>query len=190
MNQKDYYDYDDRYDRDQDHDNNESDIKTKKIKKKVEKKIIDKKKEEKYLKSGVKLRNDQGIEYIIPIKECELSNYLIELLRSNNNQIVIDLNDWSTILLEKVVSYFEFHKGIRQQPILQPLRSAEMKKVCKCKWDAFFIDDITEKDQTDLYRLLMFAYRWKIFPLYDLCCAKLTSLIKGKPMYQFSQIVG
>jgi S-phase kinase-associated protein 1 len=193
IEENDYYEYNNHFDYDQssydnyDNNNNENndydDYKMKKSRGKNNKNNNDNNN-----KNAIILRNADGDECVIEEQDCKISKKFIDLINSQNNVII--LNEWSPQLLESVGSYFQNHQGIPQPRLQFPLRYPDMAKVCKNKFDAYFIDDVTEKNKQDLYRLLMFSLNYKIFPLYDLSCAKLASMIKGKPISQFNEILG
>ena len=55
---------------------------------------------------------------------------------------------------QKVVEFMSHHKGVEPPILEKPLRSKNMKELCKDPWDADFIDRIGEERQT-LYDLIL-----------------------------------
>jgi S-phase kinase-associated protein 1 len=92
------------------------------------------------------------------------------------------------VSLELIVQYVVHHKGVHPAAIEKPLRSSRMEDVCEDKWDAKFIDDIGE-DRGKLYDLILAANYMDIQSLLMLGLAKIASLIKGKPLEQYKEIL-
>jgi len=91
-------------------------------------------------------------------------------------------------ILEEVIRYMQHHKGVEPPIVEKPLRSKVMKEVCQDVWDAEYIDTIGE-DRQKLYDVILAANYMDIKSLLHLGCAKVASLIKGKPLEQIKDIL-
>lgn len=94
----------------------------------------------------------------------------------------------SVPVVREVVRYINSHRTKIPPAIEKPLRSKIMKDVCACPWDARFIDEIGE-DRQLLYDVILLANYLNIQSLLHLACAKVASLIKGKPLEQIKNIL-
>merc|ERR1711998_705567 len=81
------------------------------------------------------------------------------------------------------------HQGTEPAIIDKPLRNKKMSENVKDKWDAPFIDGITEKSKQALYDLILAANYMDIKALLHLGCAKVASLIKGQPLEKIKDIL-
>mmetsp|Transcript_683 Transcript_683/g.852 ORF Transcript_683/g.852 Transcript_683/m.852 type:complete len:181 (-) Transcript_683:82-624(-) len=91
--------------------------------------------------------------------------------------------------LESIVEYMNHHQGTEPAIIDKPLRNKKMSENVKDKWDAPFIDGITEKSKQALYDLILAANYMDIKALLHLGCAKVASLIKGQPLEKIKEIL-
>jgi S-phase kinase-associated protein 1 len=100
----------------------------------------------------------------------------------------LDIPGVEATILQLVVDYMTHHKGVEPAIIEKPLRSKNMKDVCKDSWDAEYIDKIGE-DRQKLYDLILAANFLDIKSLLHLGCAKVASLIKGQPLDKIKDIL-
>jgi S-phase kinase-associated protein 1 len=91
-------------------------------------------------------------------------------------------------LVNRVCSYLQHHAGEQPPAIPYPLRSCRMADVVS-KWNATFIDDVWLRSKTDLFDLTIVARYLEIASLLELACAKIASLVKGKPLSQITSIL-
>jgi S-phase kinase-associated protein 1 len=129
--------------------------------------------------NGIILFSSDKKSYDLSLEHAKLSPYLDDCIDRHQTDINIPINGE---LLEKLVSYLEHHCGMPSPKILRPIRSPEMSKICN-KWDAIYIDDIWAEKKQDLFDLTLVATLLRIQSLVDLCCAKIATLIKGKPFH-------
>ena len=91
-------------------------------------------------------------------------------------------------IINKTVSWLQQHNGEQPPPIRYPIRSSRMSHVVD-KWNATFIDQLWIDGKRDLYDLTVVAFYLEIPWLFDLACAKIASLIKGKPYGEIVEIL-
>lgn len=91
--------------------------------------------------------------------------------------------------LEKVVEYMMYHKGQPGKIVEKPLRSSVMREVCDDAWDADFIDGVFSSGKQALYNLILAANYLDIACLLHLGCAKVASIIRGKPLEQIKSLL-
>ena len=88
-----------------------------------------------------------------------------------------------------LMSYLTRKNGNDTPIIEKPLRSKVMKDVCKHDpLDADFIDEVGVSKQ-DLYDLILMANYMDLKCLLHLGCAKVASMIKGKPLEEIKSIL-
>ena len=92
----------------------------------------------------------------------------------------------SHAVLETIVAYINYHKGVDAPLIAKPIKSKVMKEVCADPWDAEFIDSLTNDK---LYDLIMGANYLSIPSLVHLGCAKVATLIKGQPLEKIKDVL-
>lgn len=80
------------------------------------------------------------------------------------------------------------HRGTECAIPEKPLRSPQMRDVCKDVWDADFIDRVSENRQ-NFYDLILAANYMDMKGLLHLGCAKTAALIKGKPLEKIPEIL-
>ena len=79
-------------------------------------------------------------------------------------------------------------QGVEPPIIEKPLRSKNMKDVCRDAWDAEYIDKVGD-DRQSLYDLILASNYMDIKSLLHLGCAKVASLIKGQPLEKIKDIL-
>jgi len=83
-------------------------------------------------------------------------------------------------IMQLVVDYLEYHKGIKPRPISKPLKkNKDFKDNVADEWDSTYIDEIFKKKQTQLFELIQAAENMGCEPLMDLGCAKIAFMIKN-----------
>jgi len=92
-------------------------------------------------------------------------------------------------ILEFVVQYMKYHKGVDPAIIPHPLRSKVMVEVCKDPWDATFIDNVEAIGQNELFHLFQVANYLDIKSLLHLAGAKIATQVKGQPLEQIKDIL-
>jgi len=115
------------------------------------------------------------------VRDLKLSTVIMTAIEHDHEAADLPLTIAFPVL-SKVCSYLEYHKGVPAKEIDAPLRSVNMRDVVGDKWDAGFIDDIWSRRKQDLYEVILAANYLDIHPLLHLGCAKVASLVKGKPI--------
>jgi S-phase kinase-associated protein 1 len=121
-----------------------------------------------------------SINDIKPIEGFEMKEQKEVLnIDKNNNDIFLSNIDGETLKL--IVDFLKHHNG--EEPALpeKPVKSKEMKDITT-DWMAKFIDDIVNKDITQLYKVISAANYLYINSLLHICCAKIASMLKGVPI--------
>jgi len=136
----------------------------------------------------IKLTSKDGREFTVQKKYAFISNLVKTSMDQDASASDIPMPGVKGDILAKVVEYMEYHKGVEPPIIEKPLRSKQMKDVCKDPWDAEFIDRIGE-DRQKLYDLILAANYMDIKGLLHLGCAKVASLIKGQPLEKIKDIL-
>jgi S-phase kinase-associated protein 1 len=101
-------------------------------------------------------------------------------------EIPLHCVDSKTLTL--IIDYSNHHAGQEAPNVDKPLRSKNMKDVCKDPWDATFIDEVG-KDLQQLYNLILAANYMDIQGLLHLGCAKVASIIKGEPLERIKDLL-
>lgn len=124
----------------------------------------------------------------VPTKGALLSKFIATLLgECGTNRIT--LTHVKPYLLESICQYMTHHAENPVSVITPPLKSNKMSDSCSA-FDANFIDEIdAHNERTKLYDLVMAAVYLDMEPLTRLGLAKIASLIKGKPLDQFKDIL-
>lgn len=138
-----------------------------------------------YDKSIVIISEDDK-KFPIDKKWCSISKTLYPKIQAGHCQFKLF---YPARVIEKLISYLEFHEGQTTPPSKKPIRCSDMLKICECKWDAYFIDDVCSRGKQELYNLTLAARDLDIEPLIDLCCTKIAALIKGRPHHVIVKIL-
>ena len=102
-------------------------------------------------------------------------------------RITLDRIDGPT--LELICEYLTLRDGKESAAIEAPIRSNCLADFLVEADEAKFIDTVDQCSRHLLYNLTRAADYLDIPCLLDLCCAKIASLIKGKPRSQLAQIL-
>jgi len=139
--------------------------------------------------SGViRLISKDGKEFPIEKKYAFISNLVKTSMDSDSSASDLPMPGVRGDILQKVVEYLVYHKGLDCPAPDKPLRSSVMKDVCKDPWDADYIDRIGD-NREQLYQLILAANYMDIKSLLHLGCAKVASLIKGAPLEKTKDIL-
>lgn len=136
----------------------------------------------------VKMTSKDGKKYDIKYQYALISSLVKTGTESDKNDNDVPIPGVTSNILEEIIKYMEHHKGTEPAIVEKPLRSKQMKDVCKESWDAEFIDKIGETRQ-QLYDLILAANYMDIKSLLHLGCAKVASLIKGQPLEKIKEIL-
>ena len=126
---------------------------------------------------SVKLTSSDGLSYTLPA-DCAILSELIRTTLTMEDSDEIILPSISGGMLELVVEYLQQHRGLQPCAIVKPLQSSRMQDICDV-WDATFIDRL---EKQDLYNMVHAANYMHIDCLFQLCCAKIASMLKGVPL--------
>ena len=139
---------------------------------------------------NIYLVSQEGEKFEISKKYAKVSDLVVKSFESDKESNELPLPEVKTEILKLVIEYMKHHKGTEPPIVEKPLRSAVMKDVCKEEWDATFIDNIGNTSRDQLFTLIETANYMNIQSLLHLGCAKVASLIKGKPKEEVMKILG
>ena len=134
----------------------------------------------------IKLEDKYGNTFEVQREYAKISKLLVTMFEHDNSKVQI--NTVEPKILKLVIDYLVHHKGVEPPIIEKPLRSKNMKDVCKDPWDADFIDEIG-KNLENLYAVILAANYFDIKSLLHLGSAKVASLIKGEPLNEIKNIL-
>jgi len=137
---------------------------------------------------NITLISNNGEKFTLLEEHAKISHLVKEAVEQDSDAKEVPLPSVSSAILDEVVKFMQHHKGEEPPIIPKPLRSKEMKEVCKDPWDATFIDSVGENRQK-LYDLILAANYMDIKSLLHLGCAKVASLIKGQPLEKIKGIL-
>jgi len=112
-------------------------------------------------------------------KTEENNKFTMSNINKHDNDIVLQNIDGET--LGHIVQFLKEHNGTEPPLPEKPVKSKDMKDVTT-EWMAKFIDDIVNKDITQLYKVISAANYLFINSLLHICCAKVASMLKGIPI--------
>lgn len=113
-----------------------------------------------------------------------LSPLLQRLIEDSSPQSPIPLPFLPSPVLTLIVEYYEHHNYTNPLPIPKPLASDRIEEVVRDPWDAQFITGVSEEVLVDMATPL---YTLGLLGLFDLCCAKIATLFKGKSVKELKR---
>ena len=120
-------------------------------------------------------------------KKAAVLSDLLKNMREIPQPYDIPLNDdISSQTIEKIINYLNHFDGNPPKEISKPLYITDMKKITDA-YSADFVDKLTIEELVDI---ISAAHYMKIYPLLDLCCAKMVALCKGKSEEDIFKIFG
>ena len=137
------------------------------------------------------LKAFDGQSITLPYSYCKLSKVLTEIISQlSTEDNVVDLPLIHSINVLKYIGKFLcIHKGTEPTLIEKPLRTADLTQLT-IKDNIEFIDEILIEGQIPfLYEVLSAANYIQCNSLINLLCAKIASMIKGKPIDQIKSIL-
>ncbi len=117
------------------------------------------------------LKSGDEKTFVIEKKDAFLAKLVSNAFENDTSAVECDIPSVKGSILELVVQYLNHHHGVEAIIPEKPLRSKLMIEVCKDKFDAMFIDDIS-KSRQNLYDLILAANYMDIKCLLHLGCAK------------------
>jgi len=123
----------------------------------------------------LKLISQEDEKFEIPKRIAIQSELVKTMSEGDKEENEIPLPNVKSATLRQVIEYLTYHVDNPAKEIEKPLKSIHMREVV-CEWDAKFV----EIEQEPLFELILAANYMDIKPLLELCCAKVSSMIKGK----------
>jgi hypothetical protein len=139
----------------------------------------------------ISLTANDGETFSVPVKNACVST-LVSTLWTNSENTPSDMDvviDVSGAALGKIVEYMNNHAGNEGESVPTPLSSCVMKEVCADECDATYIDTIWDSSKQLLYDVAMGANYMGMHVLTHLACAKVGSVIRGKPIESIKGIL-
>jgi len=136
----------------------------------------------------IKLISKDGKEFLVEKDYAMISNLVKTSLDSDTSASDLPMPGVRGEVLGQVVEFMKHHRGVEPAPPEKPLRSKEMRDVCKDPWDADFIDNFSDNRQV-LFDLILAANYMDIKSLLQLGCAKVAAIIKGTPLEKVKDIL-
>ena len=130
------------------------------------------------------LVTQEGHEVSVDSRLQSFSSLLQHLIADSSPQSAIYLPSLSSAVLYKIVEYYEHHHYTTPPPIKKPLASDRIEEAVTDPWDAPFINGISEELLVDVG---MACYDLGLYGLFDLSCAKIAALFKGKSVEELKQ---
>jgi hypothetical protein len=125
----------------------------------------------------------------IPIGIATQSKYIEKKLENDRNKDVIDLP--GVVGKGNLIRIANFLKHLYKEPFIKierSLSSNNISEIIQSEWYCDFINGVYQGDKESeggietLFMLLSSAYLLEIEPLVFLCCLKIATLIKDKPI--------
>ena len=129
-----------------------------------------------------------GKSFEIEVKAAYLSKLVETTMESDATADSVPIPFVQEDILKLIVEYLRHHNGVEPPEIQKPVRAKNMKDACDDKWSGEFIDAIGN-NRKQLYDLILAANYMDINSLLHLGCAKVASLIKGKPTEEIDDIL-
>jgi len=127
-----------------------------------------------------------GKEFKIDRPSAMMCNLVKSIIEGDHDVSKIEIKKVQADILELIVSYLKYHKGVVPQEIAKPIRSVKMEKIVEDEWDAKFINALSKKT---VFQIILGANYMDIKSLLHLGCAKIATLIKGKSPEEIKKIL-
>jgi len=126
----------------------------------------------------ITLVSKEGEKFELPFKITKISKLLESMLEDNSDTSEpIPLAEISTSTLKSIIEYCEHYEFEKTVDIRRPLVSNDLKQSVKDPWEADFIGQFNLED---LIAILLGANYLEITPLFELACAAVAAMYKGK----------
>lgn len=135
-------------------------------------------------KGQLRLVTQEGAKVSADVRLAEMSALIKNITDDSGIQEEIPLPSVTEPILRKLLEYCERQQYVQPQPIKKPLASDRIEEAVTEPWHAEFINGITEETLIDL---VMAANYMDAKGLFDLCCAKIATLFKGKTVEELKQ---
>jgi S-phase kinase-associated protein 1 len=122
----------------------------------------------------VTLISKEGAIFNIPRSISYQSILIKTSLEKDHSSTEINLPDVSSPILSKICDFMTHHAKEPMSVIEKPLKSAEMKDLV-----SKFYAEFCNQERDTLFKMILAANYMDIKPMFDLCCAKVGSIIKG-----------
>jgi S-phase kinase-associated protein 1 len=131
--------------------------------------------------------DDDKPEFKISKKAVTISG-LINTLMGESDDISFTIPGVTKIGLEKSIEFMNMHVKFPAKEVEKPLKSNKVEEVFQKEYQEFM--NISEENQADLFEMITTANYLEIKPMLDMCCARVATMITGKPAEQIRETFG
>jgi len=135
-------------------------------------------------KAQLRLVTQDGVKVLADVRLADMSALIKNITDDSGVTEEIPLPSVSAPILNKLLEYCERQSYVQPQPIKKPLASDRIEEAVTEPWHAEFINGMTEELLVDL---TMAANYMDSKGIFDLCCAKIATLFKGKTVEELKQ---
>lgn len=89
----------------------------------------------------------------------------------------------NTVVLDFIVDYLVYHKGVKPEPLEYPIHSRNMRDNTKCVFDAEFCARVVAQGVRVTMDATIAANYMDIVPLMELLCAAQAAELKGEHVH-------
>lgn len=135
-------------------------------------------------KGQLRLVTQEGAKVSTDARLADMSGLIKNIVDDSGIQEEIPLPSVSEPILRLLIAYCERQNYVQPQPIKKPLASDRIEEAVTEAWHADFINGIAEDV---LVELTMASNYMDSRGIFDLCCAKIATLFKGKTVEELKQ---
>ena len=106
------------------------------------------------------------------------------VLSAYEDRAEIDVPKVSKLDIDLIAEYLDYHCYMAPRPITKPLSSERIEDAVEYPWDAEFVNRLEECTLIDLANASNYL---DVACVFDLCCAKIATLFKGKKVEELKE---
>ena len=127
---------------------------------------------------------NDSISHTVEKKIISMSKTIKTIMEGDKNADKIDFDKINSPILKLIIDYCTYHYDNPSKQIEKPLRDDFEKIVCS--WDSNFLKPLSNEL---LFEMINIADYLNITDLFELLCAKVASLLKGKSSEEMREIL-
>jgi S-phase kinase-associated protein 1 len=127
---------------------------------------------------------NDGISHTVKKNIISMSNTIKTILEGDTSTNQIELDKISSRILKLIIDYCTYHFDKPAKLIEKPLRDDFDKVICS--WDSNFLKPFSKEI---LFEMVNIADYLNISDLFELLCAKVAALLKGKSTEEMRKIL-
>lgn len=136
---------------------------------------------------AVEIKCNDGTSFKVTTDVLSKSNFLKNLVETYPDETVIDIPDIKGTVMKHIVEWLEYHKDKEPKIPPQPLRNYDIAEVVG-KWEDDFMNNVFEKNFSNLFQFLNAANFLDIPALLELASAKTACLTKDLTPKEFKEL--